>query len=165
MAGRISLLIDSPLRDLLLVMRAVPAEANKKAMAFARGEAQPIWFDELRSRAGTRLEQRVLVDSGSVGVQSRQIVLRSGGVGVLSSGTDVSILKGSAEFGAPEAKPIQSTSRRGKAYTRRLGGAFRAPNRGGNIVFPAFRDATARVVSVIIQSYMRELRDALDGKK
>lgn len=162
--GRISLTVDSPLRDMLLLARAVPADASKQAMKYASSAAEPIWFEELRARGGTRIEQRVLVNSGRVGVTGRNIFLRSGGVGTLSSGTPVSVLKNAAEFGASPTKEI-TVSRKGTTYKRKLGPSFRAPRRGGYVFYESATGATHRVTSVVIQSYRRSLFDALDGRK
>lgn len=164
-SGRISLLIDSPLRDLLVALRAVPAEARKHLTAHMRRNAEPIWFEETRARASTRLQQRALVNSARVGVATRNVYLRSGGVGTLASGTPVSVVAFPAEFGANPAKSVQQRSRNGRRYTRRLGGAFGAPRRGGNVVYPAARDAIPRIASVVIQSVRRALFDALDGRR
>lgn len=164
MDGRISLLIDSPLRRMLLSLRTVPAEARKQAQKYANAAAIPIWKEETRDRAGTRLEQRVLVDSARVGVTARNITLRSGGVGKLSSGTPASVVAIAAEYGMGQGKEIATTSRKGTPYKRRAGAAFRAPKRGGYVFNPAVRDAVPRIASVIIQSVRRSLFDALDGK-
>lgn len=163
-SGRITLLIDSPFRRMLLHLRTVPAEARKQAQKYANDAARPVWQEETRDRAATRLEQRVLVDSANVGVTARNITLRSGGVGRLSSGTAVSVLNRPAEFGALPSKKISTHSRNGTAYTRRLGSSFRLPRRGGYVFYPAVRDAVPRITSVIIQSVRRTLFDALDGK-
>lgn len=164
-SGRISLLIDSPFRDLLLTLRAVPAETRKYVTAYMRSEAEPIWFDETRGRADTRLQQRALVNSARVGVASRNVYLRSGGVGVMSSGAKVSTVAHAAEYGASPAKQVTQRSRKGTTYRRRLGSAFGAPRRGGNVFNPAARDAIVRLTSVVIQSARRALFDGLDGKR
>lgn len=161
--GRISLLIDSPLRDLLIALRAVPAEARKNITAHMRKNSEPIWFEETRGRAATRLQQRALVDTARVGVATRNIYLRSGAVGKLSSGAAVPTVAFGAEFGGNPSKMITQRSRKGKKYTRRLGNAFGAPRRGGNVVYPAAREAIPRIASVAIQSARRALFDALDG--
>ncbi|WP_449408368.1 hypothetical protein [Microbacterium maritypicum] len=163
--GRISLLIDSPLRDLLILLRAVPAEARKHVTAHTRKQAEPIWFEETRDRAATRLQQRALVDTARVGVATRNIYLRSGAVGKLSSGTPASVVAFGAEFGANPDKEIKQRSRKGKVYNRRLGNAFGGPRRGGNVVYPAARESIPRIASVAIQSAYRALLDAFDGKK
>lgn len=162
--GRISLLVDSPFRDMLILLRAVPTDAAKQAMKYARSSAQPIWKEETAGRATTRIQRRVLVDSARVGMTTRNVALRSGGVGRLSTGTPVSDLRIAAEFGVNPTTTVRS-SRRGRAYNRRIGGAFGARAPRGKVFYPAARDASARVASVIIQSFRRALFDALDGKR
>ncbi|UUE19890.1 hypothetical protein [Microbacterium sp. J1-1] len=163
--GRISLLIDSPLRDLLVALRAVPAEARKHVTAHTRKSAEPIWIEETRDRAATRLQQRALVNTARVGVATRNIYLRSGAVGQLSSGTPASVVAFPAEFGANPEKQIEQRSRKGKPYKRRLGNTFGSPRRGGNVVYPAARESIPRIASVAIQSAYRALLDAFDGGK
>lgn len=164
-SGRISLLVDSPLRNVLVALRAVPAEARKHVTAFMRSNAEPIWIEETRDRATTRLQQRALVNTARVGVATRNIYLRSGGVGKLSSGTAIPAVAFPAEFGANPDKVITQRSRKGKTYKRRLGNAFGAPRRDGNVVYRAAREAIPRIASVAIQSARRALFDALDGKR
>lgn len=163
--GRISLLIDSPFRDMLIVLRRVPAEARKQMLKHARSEAEPIWFEETRGRADSRIQQRVLVNSARVGVTGRNVFLRSGKVGKTSNGTPVSVIAQPAEWGAKADRPVKSKSKHGKAYTRRLGAHFGPPQRPtGNVFYPAVRDSIQRITSVIIQSARRTLFDAFDGK-
>jgi len=164
-SGRLSLKIDSPLRDMLIVLRNVPTDAGRTALKFARAEAQPIWKEETAGRALSRIQQRVLVDSSRVGSTSRNVFLRAGAVGRLSSGTPVDALKVAAEFGMNSDAPIVTTSRRGKVYTRRAGYMFGPRTRSGKVFFPAVREASARITSVIIQSFARALYDALEGKR
>jgi hypothetical protein len=161
--GRISLLIDSPLRNMLAALRAVPAETRKQVTAHTRRTAEPIWFDEIRDRADSRIQQRALVKSARVGVATRNVYLRSGAVGKLSSGAPVSVIANPAEYGANPAKKITQRSKKGKRYTRRLGSAFGSPRRGGNAFNPAARESIPRIASVIIQTARRALFDALDG--
>ena len=127
-AGSISLLIDSPLRDLALAMRAVPADIKKQIGQQTKAAAKPIWFEETRGRAATRVQQRVLVNSADVSVTARNVTLKSGGKGKLSSGTPAALLARSAEFGMNPGKQIASKSKKGKAYTRSAGSTF-GPNR------------------------------------
>lgn len=164
-SGRISLLVDSPLRDVLVALRAVPAEARKNVTAYTRKNAEPIWFEETRDRAGTKLQQKSLVNTARVGVATRNIYLRSGGVGKLSSGTAIPTVAFGAEFGGNPEKVITQKSRKGKPYKRRLGNVFGAPRRGGNVVYPAARESIPRIASVAIQSAYRALLDAFDGKQ
>lgn len=164
-SGRISLKIDSPFRDMLILLRNVPATAAKTALKFARAEAQPIWKEEAAGRATTHIQQRVLVDSSRVGATGRNVFLRAGAVGRLGSGTPVEALKVGAEFGMNADTPIVTSSRHGKVYTRRAGNTFGPRTPSGKVFFPAARESAARVTSVIIQSFARALYDALEGKK
>lgn len=164
-SGRISLKIDSPLRDMLILARGVPQRAARQAMKYARAEAQPIWKEETAGRATTHLQQRVLVDSARVGATGRNVFLRSGGTGRLKSGTPVSDLRIGAEFGMNPGQVITARSRNGKVYQRRAGSAFGPRTPRGNVFYPAVSDAIVRVTSVIVQSFRRELFDALDLKK
>lgn len=164
MTGRISLLVDSPLRDLVIAMREVPAEVRKRINSHTKSEAEPIWFDEMRGRASNRLQQRSLVDSARVGVTARNVFLRSGAVGSLSSGTPASVIANPAEYGANPNRQVRQRSRKGKTYTRRMGGAFGAPTRRGNVFNPAAAASITRVASLWIQTYRRVVFDKLDGK-
>lgn len=164
-SGRISLKIDSPFRDMLILVRNVPAEASRQALKASRSEANPIWKEETAGRATTRLQQRVLVDSARVGVTGRNIILRSGGTGRLASGTAVTDLRVGAEFGMNANSLIRQKSPKGKSYLRRAGSTFGPRNPKGKVFCPAVRDASARVTSVVIQSFRRALFDALDLKK
>lgn len=162
--GRISLSVDSPLRTMLIGARSAPAEVQKQIASHTRNEAQPIWFEETRDRAATKVQQRVLVDSARVGVTQRNVFLRSGGVGTLRSGTPVSALASAGEFGMGAEKQIATRSRAGKAYSRRAGSAFPAPRRGGYVFWPAVGVAILRITSLWVQTGVRTLLDKLEGK-
>ncbi len=160
--GRISLLVDSPLRDLALAMREAPQETKKFISSETKKVAEPMWRQETAERASTRVQQRVLVSSARVGVTARNVFLRSGAVGKLSSGTPVTALASAAEFGRPAAAPIKSKSKNGKAYTRRTGSVFGPRNRKGNVVYPAARASIQRMASLWIQTAIRSLHEAGD---
>lgn len=149
---------------MLIAARSVSAEVNKRIAAETKSEGQPIWFEELRDGAGTRLQQEVLVKSGRVGVTQRNVFLRSGGVGTLRSGTPVSVLASAAEHGMGADKPITTRSRAGKVYTRRAGNAFPAPRRGGYVFWPAAGRSIVRFASLWIQTAVRTMLDKLEGK-
>lgn len=160
MAGSISLLVDSPLVALAHAMRQATTDTKRFIGSETKKAAQPIWFEETRDRAGTRIQQRVLVNSARVGVTATNVTLKSGGVGKLSSGTPVVTLSSAAEFGMGAQKQIASRSKKGKAYTRSAGNAFGAPRRGGNVVYPAASASIGRFASLWIQTAHRALHEA-----
>ena len=167
MAGplRISLNIDSPLRSMLLVMRTVPAELRKQHAQQTKKAAQPIWTEETRDGAQTRVQQRVLVNTARVGVTQRNVFLRSGQTGELRSGTPVSVLAEAAEWGIGPDKEITTHSRKGTEYTRRMGSAFPPTRRGGYVVYQAAARSITRFAALWIQTAVRTLLDAFEGKK
>lgn len=163
-SGRINLLVDSPLRDMLIAARSLPADVRKEIAVQTKKAAEPIWFEEVRGRAVTRLQQRALVNSARVGVTQRNVFLRSGSVGKLSSGTPVSVVSKAAEFGANPSRPVKQRSKKGTQYTRQLGNAFGSPRRGGNVVYPAAQDSIGRFASLWVQTATRTALDALELK-
>lgn len=164
MPSQVSLLIDSPLRDLLLRLRGVDADARKQALSAARQDVGPIWEEELRGRAATRLQVRVLSDTARVGVSARNIQLKSATAGKLSTGVPVSTLAAATEFGMSPGSLIYTHSRKGKAYARRAGSTFAGRSQAGKIVYPALEEAIPRITSLVIQTVSRSLLDALNPK-
>lgn len=163
MAG-ISLDIDSPLKDMLIAVRRVPAEVRKQINTATRNASKPIWFEETRGRANNRLQQRALVNSATVGVTNRNVFLRSGSKGRLSTGTGVADVAKAAEFGANPNMHYRTRSRKGKSYTRRQGTTFGPVTRKGKVVYPAARDSIPRFASLWVQTATRTILDALDLK-
>ena len=163
--GRISLLVDSPLRDLALAYKKVPTELRKQINKQTKSEAEPIWKQETAQQALSRIQHKVLVDSARVGVTNRNVFLRSGAVGKLRDGTPVERLATAAEFGRPSAAPIKSKSKTGKAYTRTTGPLFGPRNRKGNVVYPAARESIPRFASLWIQTTLRTLHEAGESVK
>lgn len=149
---------------MLLAVRSVPTEVRQEIAKSTKKASEPIWFEEVRSGAATRMQQRVLVDSARVGVTQRNVFLRSGSVGKLRSGTAVSRLADGAEFGVGAGKVITSTSSKGTKYKRRLGNAFPRPKRGGHVVYPAAKRSIPRFASLWVQTAVRTILDAFDGK-
>ncbi|KQQ65196.1 hypothetical protein [Microbacterium sp. Leaf320] len=162
MEGRISLLVDSPLRDLAIAYRTVPAEVRRQNNKAVKAAAQPIWKAETAERAVTKIQHRTLVDTAKVGVTNRNVFLRAGGNGTLKSGTAIAALQSAAEFGRPAAAPIKSRSKKpnSKPYTRTTGSLFGDRNRRGKVVFPAARDSIRRFASLQIQTTLRTLHEA-----
>lgn len=158
---RISLLIDgSPLAVLATVMRGLPTDVKREIGTRTKVPAADIWRDELGQHVETRL-QGAVARSGTVSVTSRNVTLKAGASGALSSGTSVSAITHATEFGMREGAPIQTRSRKGKAYTRKAGRTFGPRRRQGNTVFPAARVAIARVASLWVQTAHRTVHEMI----
>lgn len=157
--GRISLLVDSPLRTANLAFRGLEPDVRKQITRFIKPVATTAWREETRGTAMSRLQSRALADTARVGVSGLSVSLSAGGGGRLSSGTPTALLARAAEFGANPRKRLTATSRKGKRYTRVQGGRFPAFRRGGYVVFPAAKQAIPRVASLVVQTTIRTVHE------
>jgi hypothetical protein len=160
--GRISLLVDSPLRTLAHAMRGLDAEVKKQIGTYTKRDALPIWKDTLKANADSRLEIRVLVDSARVGATAQNVFLRAGAVGTLSSGTPVSVLVKATEYGASASRKVSVRSSKGKTFGRRMGSRFKSPRRGGTVAGPAARESIPRMADLWVQTAIRTIHDTIE---
>lgn len=158
--GRISLLVDSPLRTLAHVMRGLDSDVKREIGKHTKKAVLPIWSESTKAHATNRMQVR-LADSAKVGVTAQNVFLRAG-VGRLSSGTALERIAKGVEFGASPDTKVRTRSAKGKPYTRRMGTAFRLPRRGGYVAHPAARDAIPRIASLWVQTAHRTIHEALD---
>jgi hypothetical protein len=161
-SGRISLLVDSPLRTLAMACRGLEPAVRKQINTHTKREALPLWHDALRANAETRMEFSVLVRTAKVGVTAQNVFLRSAGVGTTSNGTPVSVLQYAAEYGANPDKRVAATSKKGTRYTRRRGSAFKRPRRGGYVVGPAAIEAIPRIGDLWVQTAVRTIHEEIE---
>lgn len=160
--GRISLLVDSPLRTLLLALKGLDKETRTQINRATKNAAQPIWDDELRTSIAADRKEAKLASSGAVSVTSRNLSLRAGGKGTLSSGTPVARVARAIEFGMGPDKVITRTSSRGNKYTYRSGSRFRRRNPNGYVFYPAVRRTIPRVIALWVQTAIRTTRDEIE---
>lgn len=159
---RISLLIDSPLATFLQALGQLDGDVRKEINTQTKKHALDIWAGETREQATTRLESR-LAGSARVGVTSRNLFLRTGSVGKLSTGTPIGDVSRAIGFGVNPGKIVQVLSRKGKQFTRRMGSRFRPNNRAGYVHFPAASASIARVGALWIQTAVRTVHEKLEG--
>jgi hypothetical protein len=165
--GSISLLIDSPLQDLARALRAVGPEVRKQINAATKAEAQPIWFEETRDRAATRLKQRTLVSTARVSVSSRNVVLRAGVAspvlsGKRAGGKSADSIARAAEFAGGAGKVITSRTKTGTTYTRRMGASFGPRYRNGSVAYPSAADSIPRFASLWVSTARRTIHEAIE---
>lgn len=159
---RISLLVaGSPLAVLAQAMRTLDADVKREIGSRTKGPAADMWRDELNEHVESRL-QGAVARSGAVGVTQQNVTLRAGGVGALSSGTPVSAITKATEFGMRADRPVRTRSRKGKTYTRRAGGAFGPPRRGGYTAYPAAGQVIARIASLWVQTAHRTIHELVE---
>lgn len=167
---RISVYSSRELQGLIARLRLVDRETRKAIRAATRGVALPIWQESLAAHANTRLEVRVLSNTGRVKVSDQNVTLTSATIGrKLSGGLDPKTDYHLVEFGAPDRDAFRSysaTSRKGRAYTvrRRTQRQFKARNRTGYVVYPAAAEAIPRLASLWVQTAVRTLHELIEGK-
>lgn len=160
--GRISLLIDSPLRTLAHAMREWEPETKRQIGKATKSAALPIWRESTRAQAFTRMQAR-LAESATVSVTAQNVFLRVGSKGTLSSGTPLKVLAKAIEFGADPETVIHVTSPKGKSYKRKLGRRFRLPRSRGYVAHPAAADgAIRRIASLWVQTAIRTLHEQVE---
>lgn len=161
--GRISLLIDSPLRTVNLAYRGMEPEMRKQITSRLKPVATSAWQEETRGHALTRLQSRVLAGTARAGVSGLSVSLNSGGGGKLSSGTPTGLLSRAVAFGAGPGKLQTVRSRKGKTFKRRMGNRFpRATAQGGWVVYPSARVAIPRVSGLVVQTAIRTAHEVAE---
>lgn len=160
MSGSISFLVDSPLSTLIQAMRGLDTEVRTQIGRHTKTHAQPIWAEEMRGQVQTRLQAK-LAASARTGVTTRNVFLRAGAVGKVGN-TPLSSVATAIEFGAHPATMIQTRSRRGNPYKRRMGSTFRLPRRRGYVAYPASAEAIPRVASLWVQTAIRTIHETVE---
>jgi hypothetical protein len=158
-------------RELLAVLRGLrnlDRDTKKALRANLRPMVTAAWKEALAAAANTRLEQRALVDTGRTKVSDQNVRLTSATVGrSLSGGLWPSEEFGGVEFGARPRERNVSSHRGGTRYssTRNTTAQLKAPNRRGHVVYPAAASVIPRVLSMFVQTFIRGIHEALEGRK
>lgn len=166
---RVSAYSSSELLTVLRGLRNLDRETKKHLRRNLKQIAEQAWKQALAQHADTKLEHRVLVESGRVRVSDQNVRLTSASLSRgLRGGLKPSASFGPVEFGAnprPAAKE-SVTSRRGKKFTRHRdpNRPFKAPNRKGYVVYPAAASVIPRILAMYVQTFVRAIHEALEGK-
>lgn len=159
-------------RELLHVLRGLrnlDRDTKKALRQNLKPMAEQAWKEALAQHADTRLEHRVLVDTGRARVSDQNVRLTSASLSrSLTGGLKPSASYGPVEFGAgprPAARET-ATSRKGNKFTRHRdpNRPFKAPNRRGYVVYPAAASVIPRVLAMYVQTFVRAIHEALEGK-
>lgn len=161
MAGRISLLVSKDFQVLVQAARTLPAEVTKQLRAHTRRVVEPAFQEELRSRVATRIETRVLLDTARVSVRDDNVILRTATIGKVQ-GTPASRVAGATEFGMNPDARIQTTSRKGTPYKRRIGPVFRAHVKQGHVFFPSVQAFIPRAGALWFQTIYRATAETFE---
>ncbi len=169
MVMRIPVGASRELQALLLALRGARTDVNRQVRQHSREVIGPVYKRELAERVTSRVETRVIYDSARASVSNQNVRLTAATSKRKLSGGLVPARDFSAvEFGMNSGKTVDvtATSTRGKrySYTRSMGSRFRPNRRGGYVFYPSIANIAPRIISLWIQTAVRTLGDAIDGK-
>lgn len=144
---RISVFAAPQLAAAILGLKNLERTTRTETRKAVRQSALPIWRSELERSAATPLQQAVLVSTGRVAVSDQNVTLRSAHLSRrLSGGGKPVDLAAGAEFGS-------------KHHPQ-----FGTRNRKGKVAYPAAARAIPRLAALYVQTIVRSMHDALEGK-
>jgi len=166
---RVSALSSRELLTVLRGLRTLDRDTKKVLRRELKGMAETAWKDALNRNADTKLERRVLADSGRVRVSDQNVRLTSASLSrSLTGGLKPSESYGPVEFGA-NPRPAATETVRGKGsgtFTRHRdpNRPFKKPNRRGYVVYPSAAQIIPRILAMYVQTFVRAIHEALEGK-
>lgn len=165
---RISVYSSRELQGLIARLKTADRETRKAIRQATRTAALPIWQESLRGHATTRLEVRVLVNTGRVRLSDQNVTLTSATIGRrLSGGLDPKVDYHEVEFGAVDREKYRryEASRNGRYYwvKRRTLRQFKERQTTGHVVYPAAAAAIPRLASLWVQTAVRTMHEVIEG--
>lgn len=137
-----------------------------------RAELNPIWQDEIAQRVNSmpRVDQLVLGRGVRVKAGNPATVTAASSTRALSGGLVPNARAKGFEFGTDDREGTSTYSRRsprGKVHSVTRRTKRHLPNRTpkGRVIWPAFADTGPRITSLWVQIIVREIYDALEGRK
>lgn len=157
------------LQAAILGLRRAEKEIQADVRKYTRQLLLPEWQKGLAERAESRLEHRVLVETGRIKMSNQNVRMSSATVGrKLSGGLNPKTQSAAVEFGADRSKitTYEARSRKGTVFkvTRHTSAQLRPRRRGGYVVYPTAKAMVPRFASLWVQTVVRRFRDALEGK-
>lgn len=167
---RIDINSSRELQATVLALRQADKKIQANVRKYTKNLLLPEWQKGLAEHAQTRMEHKVLVDTGRVSMSNQNVTLKSGGLQKkLSGGARASEIYAPVEFGTDREhrSTYTATSRKGRNYSvnRRTRRQFRPLNGGkGYVVYPTAKALIPRFASLWIQTTIRTFHEALEGR-
>jgi hypothetical protein len=158
------------LQAAVLGLRRAEKDMQRQIRQQTQAKLLPEWTKGLAEHAVTRLEHRVLVQTGRVRMSNQNVRLSSGTVGrKLSGGLQPKKDTGAVEFGADRTvvRSYDAVSRRGRRYkvrNRHTRNQLRSFAPKGHVVYPTARDLIPRFAALWVQTVVRSFYEGLEGK-
>jgi hypothetical protein len=145
------------LRTVIVALKLIGPEFSKLFRTEARREIEPEWKMALERSRPNRLQRHVLVQTSRVSVSDRQIRLRSGTVGKLSSGEPNAEIARAVEFGQSPAfrSRYRRRSEGGGTHTvvRRTAIPVGPRKKTGKVVYRALERFVPRAAEIAVNTF------------
>lgn len=139
-------------------MKAVDRDVRTQVNRNIRGAMGDIWSQSVVDRfTRTRVDRAVFQGTGVRVSNSRVSLLAATRPRITAD------ISRATEFGDP-SKTYETYSRQGHQVRRRTQNQLPGPNRRGRVVHPAFKLSIPRVASLYVQTVVRTIYDAWEGK-
>lgn len=148
---RVSAYSSRQLLGVLRGLRNLDRETKKQTRGHLRPMVLQVWKQAAAERASTKLQRVVLADTARAKVSDQNVRLTSAQIGRARSGG----LKPSANW-----QPVEF----GSGPSTRNAKAFGPNNRSGKVVYPAAASVIPRVLAMYVQTFVRAIHEALEGK-
>ena len=148
MAGRIDIIKSPEWVGAIAAMRVIDRSFAAAIRKYTKAMAEPEMKQAVRKRVRSKMQERVISSTTTVAVSSSNVKMRAGGKGrPLSGGLTMSAAAPPAEFGSIKFKQFGPRSRTGKTF------------------YPAAKAMTPRLASLWVQTVVKTVALALEGKQ
>lgn len=166
---RVSAGSSAVLRATIYALRAMPRELQGQIRRHTKEMIVPEFEKAMNEHANTPLEFAALVATARATVSNQNIKLSAGSVGrPLAGGLLPKRDAHAVEFGGDHnaRATYRARSRKGTSYsvTRRTRAQLRPRRRSGYVFFPAVAHIAPRVLALWVQTAVRTISEALEGK-
>lgn len=156
------------LRATIYALKSIDRTLQKQVRQYTKAIAEPEWKQALASRAKTRLESRVIVDTAVVSVSNQNVRVQSAGKGkTLRGGLNPKVDYPAVEFGAVRKRATYTRrSVRGRSHqvTRTVNTGL-PPRRKEGPFWRSARNMVPRIASLWVQTAVKTIGNALEGKQ
>lgn len=156
------------LQAIILALRGMDAPLRKRITKESRAQIVPEWKNALTENASTSLENRFLLAGVRANVTDSKVqLIASASTKKRSGGGSPATIGHAIEYGARwHSQRIAATSSKGKrySYTRVVNKQFRPRRNRGYVITPAAVKLAPRFVSLWVQTTVRTVYDAFEGK-
>lgn len=151
-------------RAVALALKATDKGIRKDISASTRTTLNPIWREEIASRAGrSRMDAAVFGKGARIAAGNPARAVAASSRRALSDGFIPDRDGKALEFGA-NREQYSTYDRKGHSVTRRTRRGLPAPNRRGRVVYPAWAATAPRMVSLWVQIVVRNIHESLEEK-